>query len=685
MLGALSAFMRLVRPAILVFLIATAFALRAQSLTPTVVLQIPAQQLSPGGAAVTIDVRNYITVPGLAGSQFVQFDTVLGRFNVELRADVAPQHVTNFLAYVQRGTYTNSFFHRAASFDNVNVSIVQGGGYGYRTPPFSVFPVEKLPAVPLEYNLANSRGTLAAARTTDVNSATSEWFFNVQDNSATLGPANGGGYSVFGRVMGTGMSVVDAIAALPRFNAGGPYTELPLRNYTSGDPSENNLVIVNAIRPVTLYPTGGGPSVIEFTVENSAPNVVTHLISGTTLTLTPASPGTASITVRGVDANNNAAVATFSVSVAQTAPEFTSQPMSQVAAAGSTVVFNAPAPGAARHEWRRNSVVVPGATSSTLVLNNVSAADAGTYVAYAENSIGQRVSQSATLEVVTADATSAGRLVNLSILTVAGAGPRILTMGAVIGPFDSSATMPLVIRGVGPTLAQAPFNVAGVLPDPVMTFFAQGNSTPIDSNDNWGGSAALSETFNAVGAFALPANSLDSAIVRAAPGVAPGGYTVQVTGKGDESGTVIAEIYDATSGPRTANTPRLINLSTLAEIDAGSDLAVGFVLTGQTARTVLVRGVGPSLSRFNVSGAMEDPRLELFNNNTQQRILVNDDWSGNLEISSTANSVGAFPLVGGSSKDASMLVTLPPGAYSARISGVNNTGGTAIVEVYEVR
>jgi hypothetical protein len=223
-----------------------------------------------------------------------------------------------------------------------------------------------------------------------------------------------------------------------------------------------------------------------------------------------------------------------------------------------------------------------------------------------------------------------------------------------------------------------------VLPDPVMTFYAAGNATPIDTNDNWGGSATLAAAFRSVAAFELPAASLDSAMAQLAPGAAPGGYTVQVTGKGDTSGSVIAEIYDAFGAGRMATTPRLTNLSTRTEIENGGDLAVGFVLGGQSARTVLVRGVGPSLAQFGITGVMADPRLVLFNNNTGQQIAANDDWAGSLEIATAAAAVGAFPLTGGTSKDAVLLVTLPPGAYSARLNGANGAGGAAIVEVYEV-
>jgi hypothetical protein len=278
-----------------------------------------------------------------------------------------------------------------------------------------------------------------------------------------------------------------------------------------------------------------------------------------------------------------------------------------------------------------------------------------------------------------------GRLVNLSILTNAGAGAKVLTMGAFIGGTPAAGSMPLVIRAVGPTLGTA-FSIAGVLADPVMTVNAQGVPTPIAVNDNWGGTAASRAAFAAVGAFALPDASLDCAYVPPPPGLAQGGYTVQVAGAGNSSGLVIAEIYDASGESRTAATPRLINLSTLAQIDPGATLAVGFVIGGTTPCTVLVRAVGPTLgTAFGISGVMVDPGLVLFSNDTGLQLDLNDDWGGNAVLSNTMSSVGAFALADPASRDAVLVRTLPPGAYSARVAGKSGAGGTAIVEVYEVR
>ena len=147
---------------------------------------------------------------------------------------------------------------------------------------------------------------------------------------------------------------------------------------------------------------------------------------------------------------------------------------------------------------------------------------------------------------------------------------------------------------------------------------------------------------------------------------------------------MIAELYDSTPAANfSASTPRLINVSVLKTISAGTTLTVGFVIGGSTAKTVLVRAVGPGLAAVGVpvSATMPDPQLALFNGSTQ--IASNDNWGGDAKITTTGNSVGAFALPSATTKDAVLLVTLAPGQYSAQVSA-NGAGGLAIVEVYDV-
>lgn len=438
----------------------------------------------------------------------------------------------------------------------------------------------------------------------------------------------------------------------------------------------------------SIFPTGGGRPVITFSIEQRAASLVDILLSGSTVTMTPiaqTSPvadGSGSFVIRATDPQGASATASISVSVRQGPPSLRLRQRSLTVAAGSTVVLDMEASGAYLYRWEKEGEVVQDGASAVLVIPSVTAGNAGGYRLTAINSFDRTISDLFQLQVTDTAPQNRGRLSNLSILTRAGAGDKALTVGAVIGPLDTAGQLPLVLRAVGPTLAQSPFNVPGTLPDPVMTFNVAGAGTELERNDNWGGSDALRTAFDNVGAFALPGDSLDSSIVRTAPNV--GGYTVQVTGKGDAEGAVLAEIYDATGSARTSASPRLINVSALVDVALNQDLAVGFVIAGETARTVLVRGAGPALTRFGVAGTMRDPRLELFDNSTGQRIGLNDNWSGALEIGNAAQAVGAFPLGSGVTKDAALLVTLPPGQYSARVAGASGVGGKAIVEVYEV-
>jgi cyclophilin family peptidyl-prolyl cis-trans isomerase len=178
-------------------------------------------------------------LPAFAGT-IVRFDTVLGNIDVELKDKAAPKTVANFLKYVTDGDYSGAIFHRS-----VKNFVIQGGGF---KSDFSEVPDD--PAVDNEYNESNQRGTIAMARIgKQVNSATNQWFFNLGDNS-DLDTVDQG-FTVFGHVIGSGMQVVDAIAALPIYNGGQPFNEIPLRNYDGkSQVSLDNLVILNGVSVV---------------------------------------------------------------------------------------------------------------------------------------------------------------------------------------------------------------------------------------------------------------------------------------------------------------------------------------------------------------------------------------------------------------------------------------------------
>jgi hypothetical protein len=114
-------------------------------------------------------------------------------------------------------------------------------------------------------------------------------------------------------------------------------------------------------------------------------------------------------------------------------------------------------------------------------------------------------------------------------------------------------------------------------------------------------------------------------------------------------------------------------------------LIPGFVVAGNGAKRLLIRAAGPALSPFGVTGVLEDPQLAVFG--ASALLLNNDNWSADetnrVSVRTAEAVVGAFVL-GAGSKDAALVVSLEPGAYTIQVSGVGNTTGTAIVEVYDL-
>ena len=185
-----------------------------------------------------------LPAPLLAANTIVGMETSLGSFVIELYDDDAPLTVTNFLNYVTRGDYNNTVIHRS-----IPGFVIQGGGYEYSTFFGQIFHISTEMPVQNEYDPARSniRSTIAMAKQGgDPNSATSEWFFNLADNSANLDYQNEG-FTVFGHVLDSGMDIVDAAAALPT-STQGAYSE-DFQYLTLGDFPKlgNNFVFVNRV------------------------------------------------------------------------------------------------------------------------------------------------------------------------------------------------------------------------------------------------------------------------------------------------------------------------------------------------------------------------------------------------------------------------------------------------------
>jgi peptidyl-prolyl cis-trans isomerase A (cyclophilin A) len=183
--------------------------------------------------------------PRSADATIVEFQTVMGNFEVNLYDNGTPATVANFLNYLNNGAYTDSIIHRSAPG-----FVIQGGGLMYDVvSPLAEIPSN--PAVVNEPNFSNVGGTIAMAKIGgNPDSATNQFFFNLVNNSENLDGQNGG-FTVFGEVVGNGMQVVNAIAALPTYNftdVSASLDTLPLRSYVLNAPlDDTNLIIVTEI------------------------------------------------------------------------------------------------------------------------------------------------------------------------------------------------------------------------------------------------------------------------------------------------------------------------------------------------------------------------------------------------------------------------------------------------------
>ena len=328
-----------------------------------------------------------------------------------------------------------------------------------------------------------------------------------------------------------------------------------------------------------------------------------------------------------------------------------------------------------------SSDMAAGTTGTTGVLTATTAAGSALTLNVNGQNITESVTYSGTVtplsyivafQGLNASIVPAVRLVNLSVRGSVGAGPNILITGFVTSGTGSKS---MLIRGIGPTLAS--FGVTGVLSTPQLTLFNSAGAS-IYTDAAWGGSSVLSQAFSQVGAFALPAGSADSALLET---LAVGSYTAQLSGTNGASGVALTELYDADASGQSSS--RLVNISARGFVGTGDNILIaGFVISGNVPETILIRGVGPTLALFGLSGTLGSPQIALYDGNGNL-IASNTVWGGSAALSSAFAQAGAFALPPGS-QDSVLLENLPPGAYTVQFSGALETTGVGLIEVYEV-
>lgn len=240
-----------------------------------------------------------------------------------------------------------------------------------------------------------------------------------------------------------------------------------------------------------------------------------------------------------------------------------------------------------------------------------------------------------------------------------------------IGGFIITGIAPkhLLLRAIGPSLTG--FGVPDALADTLLELHGPSGFVTI-ANDNWHDDPAQAIAIQATGI--APSNALEAAIDIT---LVPGAYTAIISGKNNTSGVGLIEVYDLSQVVPS----KLGNISTRAFVSTGSNIVIaGFILGGNSGDDrIVVRGIGPSLAGAGVSNALADPTLELRDSNGGL-LKSNNDWQ---DDSVQAAELMAANLAPTNSKESAIAATLPPGQYTALLSGVNNATGVGLVEVYD--
>lgn len=262
-------------------------------------------------------------------------------------------------------------------------------------------------------------------------------------------------------------------------------------------------------------------------------------------------------------------------------------------------------------------------------------------------------------------------LANLSSRGNVGTGDNAMIAGFIT---SSGPAKRLLIRALGPSLA-----LSGTLADPKLDVFSsQSAYFSHASNDNW----RDSQEKQILATGLAPSDDREAALIYTTGTVpfSPPNFTAVVSGADGGTGIATIEIYDLDRPDQTGVGPaQLINLSTRGAVGTGDDVLIGgIIFQGDAAQSVLVRAIGPDLTRAGVDGALQDPTLDLYDSNGTL-VGSNDNWRSDQQAA--INATGLAPK---DNRDSAILATLLPTSYTAVVRGKNNSTGIALVEFYKI-
>ena len=272
------------------------------------------------------------------------------------------------------------------------------------------------------------------------------------------------------------------------------------------------------------------------------------------------------------------------------------------------------------------------------------------------------------------------QLGNISTRAFVQTGDNVVIGGFMV---EGAQTKRVIIRAIGPELSQ--YGVPNALANPTLELH-DGTGALIASNDNWqhtiiGGIITSDQRADIRNSGYAPADWRESAIIADLPA---GNYTAIVRGVNNITGVALAEVYDLSLGTNS----KVRNISTRSFVQTGDNVMIGgFMVAVTQPKRVIVRAIGPELTRYGVPNVLANPTLEL-HDGTGALIASNDNWQHTIiggiitagQVAVIQNS-GHAPTV---ATESAIIGNLPPGNYTAIVRGVNNTTGVALVEVYDL-
>jgi hypothetical protein len=262
-------------------------------------------------------------------------------------------------------------------------------------------------------------------------------------------------------------------------------------------------------------------------------------------------------------------------------------------------------------------------------------------------------------EVGAANGVAEKTLGNIATRLQVERGENVLIGGIII---VGDVPKRIIIRALGPSLGAAGVN--GALENPTLALFD--GETLLAANNNWRDQqqGEIAETGVA------PSDDREAAIVRT---LNPGSYTAIVRGNNDTTGVGLIEAYDLDQRPNS----KLGNISTRGFVASGENVLIGGFIVGPTTQ-VVVRAVGPSLGNAGIAGSLQDPTLDLVNENGEV-LRTNDNWKGTQRAELEA--IGIQPT---DDRESALIATLTAGNYTAVVRGVGSSTGVGLVEVYNL-